>query len=531
MIEPDVTAVLGRRWLAFLIDSSLVAATGLGVAFQSSTAFTVVGRDNADKALVDPSDFEPMQELLDFEVLGQSDVFGVELVRAQEFGNSIRIFSQDSYTAGLLAAALAAIVIFGLVPVLLQRTIGMLPFGLGIKKTDGTKAGVGAHLVRTIVGFIDALPFVIPGALGFLAARGSSHRQRFGDRLAKTTVIDLKALAFSEEPSAPIDLGLKSPDGGTKQEPAAQEEQASPAATQRADDPAAPAANSISFSADGGPGPEIPPPAWSTPFDALDADPEPNLSPAQDPSAAPAEDAPNATTTNDPQPTAQPVASTPAPPTADSSKPPVAKPTMGDPLPPPPVHRKTPSEIPLGTPATRSTDEFAAETSDADDVSFISPGQVEAPTATASEHLGTAPDLGLDDGIEASAASQLETPDETWDPPREEAAPVWQPSPLETAPVEAPSPHDGRTLDSVDRIEPSIGALLASDLTDDDAQAANTTPAGAAGGSRGGKHSQSESSAKTPVWSDKWRAWMYWDAKKNCWLRHDADTNTWQPVG
>ncbi len=38
MIEPEVTAVLGRRLLAFLIDSSLVAATGLGVAFQQSTA-------------------------------------------------------------------------------------------------------------------------------------------------------------------------------------------------------------------------------------------------------------------------------------------------------------------------------------------------------------------------------------------------------------------------------------------------------------------------------------------------------------
>lgn len=507
MIEPDVTAVLGRRLFAFLIDSSLVAATGLGVAFQSSTAFAVVGRDNVDKALVDPSEFEPMQELLDFELLGQSEILGVEVVRAQEFGDSVRIFSQDSYTFGLLAAALAALVVFGIIPMFLKRTIGMVPVGLGIKKTDGTNAGAGAHLVRTIVGFFDAIPFIIPGALGFLAARGSSYRQRLGDRAAKTTVVDLKALALSEAPREAIDLGLKSPDAHAEAQAPT-----SPAAQPNQDMPA-PAANSVSFSAGGGPGPSVPAPSWTTPLDVIDSE--------------------TATAEDGPKPEAEPIASSSARPAADSSKPPVAKPTMGDPLPPPPVHRKSPSEFPLGTPATRGDDEPVADTGDATpDPSYQPATQVDAPTATAADHLGTPLPLNTDaiEPSEVHSTDQLEVPDDTWDAPREELAPVWQPTTLETAPVEAPNPHDGRTLDDVERIEPSIGALLSNDATDGDAQTADTGPS-SAGAARAGNHSQTESSAKTPVWSDKWRAWMYWDAKKKCWLRHDAVTNTWQPVG
>lgn len=501
MIEPEVTAVLGRRLLAFLLDSSLVAATGLGTAYFTSTAFPVVGQDGAGKALVDPVEFETMRELLNFELLGRSEILGLEIVRAQEIGDSVRVFGGASYMWGLIAAAIAAVILFGLVPMLLKRTIGMLPFGLGIKRTDGTKAGPGAHLVRTLVGFIDAIPFVIPGLLGFAKAKGSPHRQRIGDLAAKTVVVDLKSLALSEAPREKIDLGLKAPDDDGLSAPTP------PAA------PVVPAGPTPEDLASTGT-PNDAPPAWTSPLGSLDSDTAPS-STAPSGAVPTAADAPT-------------TADVPPRTVVDSTRPPVAKPTLGDPLPPPPVHRKSPGEHPLGTPSSRGVDDAAATTDD----SFQPASEVDAPTASAADHLAAQQLLPQD--LAAPAADQAEIPDETWEPPREELAPVWQPATLETAPVESPNPHDGRTLDDVERIEPSIGALLANDADDHDtpaeppsADASSTTPSD---NSRPGKHSQSESSAKAPVWSDKWRAWMYWDPKKKCWLRHDAASNTWEPV-
>lgn len=489
MIEPDVTAVLGRRLLAFLLDSSLVAATGLGVAFQNSTAFSVVGRDPEDKALVDPAEFEAMEAMLDFEILGQSEILGFPIVRAQELGDSVRVFGEDSYVSGLSAAAIAAVVLFGVIPILLQRTLGMLPLGLGIRRTDGSRAGIVSHLVRTVVGFIDAIPFVIPGALGFIAARSSSHRQRLGDRFAKTTVVDVKALRSSLEfPSVP-----------SPEEAAPLSAETDSSTLDDADVETPDRETTSGLTAAGAA--------------AMSDSPTSDIA-AADPSSV----------ADEPPVDERPFAATP-PEINTSAKPPVAKPTFGDPLPPPPVHRKSPSEHPLGTPSREAED---LPSVDEPAPAFDPATEVDAPTIV---DPGVEPTLPLDSGeidaaADAGAAESSDlperkaAPDRAWEPPREEPAPVWQPTALETAPVESPDPSDGRTLDDVERIDPSIGALLADAPADDAGDDS----------SRSGKHSTTESSAKTPVWSDKWRAWMYWDTSKKCWLRHDAASNTWQPV-
>jgi uncharacterized RDD family membrane protein YckC len=484
MIEPEVTAVLGRRSLAFLIDASLVVVTGLGVAFQTSTAFAVVGRDAADKALVDPAEFESMEEMLDFELFDQSEIFGYPVVRAQEIGDSVRVFSADSYQFGLIAAAVAALVLFGLVPAVLQRTIGMLPLGLGIRKTDGTRADVGAHLKRTIVGVLDAVPFVIPGVLGFVTSLASRHHQRLGDHIAKTVVVDLDALQTARAPGEKVELHLRAADEPTDAD--IKEKQPSNAV-----------ATAISSAPTGFDGAstftEQAAPRGPTPIQALDA----------------AERANSASSTESAAPTQS---------SSEAARPPMAKPTFGDPLPPPPVHRKAPSEFHLGTPSNHSIEDQTTASDVA--ASFRTASEVDAPTASAAEHLSTEPTLPLDIQAVDKGDSDVEVPDGAWQPPREEPAPVWQPTALETAPIEAPDPHDGRTIDDLERIDPSIGALLAEGSSDTETSTST----------RGGNHSQHESSAKTPVWSDKWRAWMYWDSNKKCWLRHDTTSNTWQPV-
>jgi len=208
MIEPEVTAALGRRYLAFLIDSSLVVATGLGAAFSQSKSFDVVGRDTQGQPLVDPAEFPQIEELLDFELFGRTGAFGRPFVRFQEIGDTVRVFGGDSYRFGLIAALLAALVVFALIPMVLKRTLGMLPFGIGIRTTTGQVAGPHRHLLRTLGLAVDLVPFVLPGAVGFLAARGSTFRQRIGDRIAGTTVVDLRALELADIPAEKIDLRL-----------------------------------------------------------------------------------------------------------------------------------------------------------------------------------------------------------------------------------------------------------------------------------------------------------------------------------
>lgn len=376
MIEPRMTAVSGRRYLALLIDSALVTAAGLAVAFMRSDSFAVIGRDDAGNPLVDPSEFDRMEELLTFDVFGRSEILGINLVRAQEIGDSVRIFGADSYQWGLVAAALASLVVFYTIPAATQRTIGMLPFGLEIRGIDGQRASVGAHLKRSLVGVIDMIPGVVPGLLGLAVASFSTHQQRLGDRVAATVVVDrrLASFYFSDRQEAAPTISVGEVSG-------------------------------------------------SDSADTADATP-----------------------------------------TTDPAEP------EDTPLPPPPIHRKPPSERP-------------------------------------------------------KPVEDVQTPEEpgAWEPPRAEPAPVWKPTPFDPAPVEAPRADDTRTLDEIIVGQPTVGELI-----DVDPVATERHPGPGDGAST--VAGRATASTKAPVWSDKWRAWMYWDPKNKRWLRHDTATNTWIPA-
>lgn len=540
MIEPEATAGLGRRYLAFLLDSSLVLAAGFGVAFQQSAAFAVVGRDADDAPLVDPDEFGAMRELLEFEVLGRSEILGRPIVRAQEIGDSVRIFGADSYQLGFIAAAVAALTVFGLIPMLLQRTLGMVPLGLGIKKTDGSNPGPGAHLLRSIVGVVDALPVVIPGLIGFLIARGPGLRQRLGDRVARTSVVNLHSHRLAEIPEEEVStrLGAAAEAAGATSEGTPIDPTLAPTAVEPDPGPeevVRSARRSKSVTVEN-PEPAAPPSVRSTTASLTDksdsADP-----PVREPAAA---DGPVDETMHNVSPVTEALPSR-------AAQPSVAKPTFADPLPPPPVHRKPPSERPLGV-VDRATSDRAADVSanTEDEKAAALASEIDAPIASVERHLTAQAPLPFNpDALEqrpigkeaasgqalgqpAATADAAEKPDAAWQPPHETPAPVWQPAALETAPVEAPNPHDGRTLDDVVLRQPSVGALISEPATQtsrDDASSPNEAAA-----TRAGKHSQGEPTAKAPVWSDKWRAWMYWDTSKKCWLRHDTSTNTWLPV-
>ena len=545
MIEPEVTAVLGRRYLALLLDSSLVAATGLGVAYQQSTAFTVVGRNN-DEPLVDPAEFERLEELLDFELFGQSEVFGVNLVRAQEIGDSLRIFGADSYLWGLGAALVAAAVVFFMIPALIQRTLGMLPLGLAIRDIQGGKATVGAHLKRSLVGIFDMVPGVIPGLIGFLVAGLSPRHQRLGDRAAGTTVVDRKLANFhtSDDQASPMPFEHPPADPAEADDSAAPSLVADPspatsrleadlvstsapgdAALANAELANAEPANAERANAGAGnaePVDALPPNAREAP-DAIDTAVPAQVPPSETPPFIPLDEP------------SLPVAETPARiepeqvATVSDPSEPVSPPTPTPsrsfddaPLPPPPVHRK-----PVTATSDRTDLSQPLHDTEADRSSTEPFATLRAPSPTASTPA-EGPDPALDAATHAPTGV-AETASQSWEPPRIEPAPVWQPASYDPAPIEALDPHDGRTLDDVVRSEPSIGELISTDpVAPEDPEGSDR----AAAASRYGQQAAGREggSAKAPVWSDKWRAWMYWDPKKKCWLRHDTSSNTWVAV-
>ncbi len=70
-------------------------------------------------------------------------------------------------------------------------TLGKWLLQIAVVADDLKAVGARRSLIRNTMRFIDAFPFIVPYLLGVLAARASPKRQRWGDRLAKTIVINV----------------------------------------------------------------------------------------------------------------------------------------------------------------------------------------------------------------------------------------------------------------------------------------------------------------------------------------------------
>jgi uncharacterized RDD family membrane protein YckC len=139
--------VLGRRLLASIVDSIILALVVFGVAaathgLHTQTATTPTGYHAASVGL------SPGATLL-------------ALV-----GMMLYYFGFESLTG---------------------QTLGKMATGLQVVTVDGRAASVGAILIRTLGRLIDALPvFYLVGFVSLLC--GSAPRKRVGDRMAGTTV-------------------------------------------------------------------------------------------------------------------------------------------------------------------------------------------------------------------------------------------------------------------------------------------------------------------------------------------------------
>lgn len=78
---------------------------------------------------------------------------------------------------------------FTLFEALFGGTVGKLLVGIRVVKEDGSRLDLGSALVRSVLRVVDGFPYVIPYLVGAVAVWNTPTRQRVGDRVAKTVVI------------------------------------------------------------------------------------------------------------------------------------------------------------------------------------------------------------------------------------------------------------------------------------------------------------------------------------------------------
>lgn len=170
----DVTAVMGRRILAWVLD--LLIFLGIAVALFAAQA-----------EYVDLSDYSG--------ALGDAcpalqDQYGDLASSCFEVGDRAYI-TTGSESLLQTGASFAYLVVFILMQGLLGASPGKLLVGLRVVKADGSRAGVGRSLVRTLAWIIDGAPWFAP-LVGFIVGLTSTGHRRVGDMIASTYVIRRK---------------------------------------------------------------------------------------------------------------------------------------------------------------------------------------------------------------------------------------------------------------------------------------------------------------------------------------------------
>jgi uncharacterized RDD family membrane protein YckC len=128
------------------------------------------------------------------------------------FGDTV--YYVEGAEAGLFWALVlgAAGLYFGLIPGLLGWTPGKLVTGVRVVSRRGTKAGVGAHLVRALLWVVDGFPYFLPGLVGFILVLAKKDHRRVADMAAGTYVVraDQVGRAVSVQPAGE-DFGPPAP--------------------------------------------------------------------------------------------------------------------------------------------------------------------------------------------------------------------------------------------------------------------------------------------------------------------------------
>ncbi len=115
----------------------------------------------------------------------------------------------------LLAVCVGVLVVGLVVPTVTGgRTPGKLLFGLSVALESGGRPSIRHHALRAAAALVDLMPGVVPGLTGFAVAASSPRKQRLGDRLAGTTVIDLTKTTAEAPPDNHLNQLIESTDNG-----------------------------------------------------------------------------------------------------------------------------------------------------------------------------------------------------------------------------------------------------------------------------------------------------------------------------
>ncbi len=180
----DMTAVMGRRTLAWVID--LAIFFGILIAVFSSFAEYVdvpsgVGSDACNILQHQDAD-------------AASSCFVVQ-------DRAYIMTSTESGTQTLIS--LGYLAFFIVLQGLAGGSPGKLLTGLRVVDERGQRAGIGRSLVRTLLWVVDGAPWFLP-LVGFIVGLTSTGHRRVGDMAAKTYVVSRKDVGTPVQTSATI---------------------------------------------------------------------------------------------------------------------------------------------------------------------------------------------------------------------------------------------------------------------------------------------------------------------------------------
>src|SRR3954451_9596478 len=167
------TKVVGRRVVAYIIDSLIIAAI-IAISWYALTKNVSPGRC----------------------IGGGVEING----KCRGF-----VASESSHrTIWILICAVFAIAIFFVMQGLTGKTPSKAVVGIKVIKADGQVPGIGRAIVREILWIVDGLPG--PPIVGFVTALATQNNQRVGDLVAGTFVVERNfagAMAGPPEFAAP----------------------------------------------------------------------------------------------------------------------------------------------------------------------------------------------------------------------------------------------------------------------------------------------------------------------------------------
>jgi uncharacterized RDD family membrane protein YckC len=116
--------------------------------------------------------------------------------------------SEGSDTAGLVLAIGCYVIAPATVETLWHgRSLGKLIFKLRVVRDDGGPAVFRQHLIRALVGYVDANPIILLGAPGIISSAVNKQGKRLGDLAAGTYVVrEETSLRLLPPPTAPPGL-------------------------------------------------------------------------------------------------------------------------------------------------------------------------------------------------------------------------------------------------------------------------------------------------------------------------------------